>query len=418
MTVSILAGHLKEAIRKALKAVPKPSDQNNLKDMLTLEAGDGAMHVHVRNDTQAARVLASSSLDLGEDRLQVCVNAKNLEKLMTSFDDGATVLIEQTTGGLVLRVGRSKMVLPHLTEQQQLIFNQGSLSGLEVQDILSLDASVLAAALHAVEHAAARKDVRFVLCGVLFDFSRGHLRLRATNGIGMLTFDTSIPVAREHDQIILPIEFAEPLAALLAKEDGEAQLRLVKAPREDEVNALIVETATLSYRSQLVGGRFPAIQLAAERVTAFAKPVTVSTAAFRAALRRLSIIGSAVGQKGVGMQVTGGELRLHLNCDESVEYLPAIGADTDLSGFKADALLEILDRMTAPEIVLQLPATTSARDHLYFGEPDEEGRVLMGLHAQFVLSSKASTEKDKAPGESNVKQFPRKEEAAPKKAVA
>jgi DNA polymerase III sliding clamp (beta) subunit (PCNA family) len=414
MSISISAGALKDAIRKALKAVSVPSEQG-VKGMLTLEAADGCMHVHAREEGQSIRVLASNSIELNCPRMQVGVNAKNLEKLMNSFGDDASVVVEQSSAGLVLKVGRSKMVLPQLTELQQLIFGLGDHLPVGEQ-ILSVKASVLSASLHAVEHAAARNDIRAFLCGVTFDFSGGRLRLRASNGIGLLNCDTGIQVNPGHGQIILPINFAEPLAALLSKEAGDAELRLVKKSEGDEVNALVVETSSLRYRSNLVAARFP--DMNATRVSEFERPIAVGTKALRSALERLSIVGSSMKLKGVAMQIVKGELRLQLDQNDSEEFVPGAGDDTIVVGADAGSLLSMLDRMTAEEVVFQFPAEHSPRHHFYFGEPDEGSRSTYGMLAQYIVADASEADRPDASKSNNVKPFPMKKQGMPEKAAA
>lgn len=376
--IAIRAGLLKEAIRKALKAVPKPSSGVE-KDIMTISADKGSIYVHAADDGQSIRVLVSNELDLGSSLL-VGVNGKNLEKLVTSFDDDVILKIEPDSTGLAIKYGRNKLVLPHLTDRQQAIFECHP-NG-EGEKILTVASRDLAAAIHSVEHAAARQDARIFLCGVLFDFTRGRLRLRSSNGLGMLTYDTPIPVSEEHGQVILPIAFAEPLSNLLAKDEGAVDLRLIKNATGNV--CLVAETSSIVFKAQLIGAKYPALTFGVDAVSEFANPVIFQTDEFRSALNRLQIVGCAVRRKEVSLQVQAGELFIRLIDHESVECIPVQGEDTILTGVRTDVLLALLDRFTSSEVVFQMPSSVKGEPYL-FGEPDQNERVLLGALAQFVI---------------------------------
>lgn len=221
--------------------------------------------------------------------------------------------------------------------------------------------------------ATADDELRPQMNGVYFDLANDYATLVASDGHKLvrnriLSVHTPEPCA-----FILPKKPSMMLKTILPKEQNDAEIRF------DDRNAeIILENYRISCR--LIEGRYPNYNSVIPQDNPFR--VTVDRLSFIAALRRVSVFASASSSL-IKLQLSDNTLTVSAqDLDFSTSAEERIACDYSgmamSIGFNGPFLLEVLNSMTCPEVVLEL-ADPSRAGVIVPAEQDEEEDVIMLL---------------------------------------
>lgn len=221
--------------------------------------------------------------------------------------------------------------------------------------------------------ATADDELRPQMNGVYFDLTPDYATLVASDGHKLvrnriLSVHTAEPCA-----FILPKKPSMMLKSILPKEQNDAEIRF------DDRNAeIILENYRISCR--LIEGRYPNYNSVIPQDNPFR--VTVDRLAFISALRRVSVFAS-VSSSLIKLQLSDNTLIVsaqdldfstsaeeHISCEYS-------GMPMSI-GFNGPFLLEVLNSMACPDVVLEL-ADPSRAGVIVPAEQEEDEDVIMLL---------------------------------------
>ncbi len=214
---------------------------------------------------------------------------------------------------------------------------------------VSIDAAVLNGGLSRALFATADDELRPVMNGVFFDLSEDYITFVASDGHKLVRDRNSSVKASQPASFILPKKPAKTLKDILAKEEGEAEIRF------DDKNAEVkVGSYLLSCR--LIVGRYPNYNSVIPSDNPY--HVTIDREALVGALRRTMVFASTstsliklhlenntltVSTQDIDYSSSAEE---HIMCDYTGNPMSI--------GFKGPFLLDIINSIDSQDIILQL----------------------------------------------------------------
>ena len=197
--------------------------------------------------------------------------------------------------------------------------------------------------------ATAEDELRPIMNGILFDISETDITFVASDGHKLVRFKNSSAKGNEKAALILPKKPANLLKTVLPKETGKVTISF------DENNAQIT-MEHLVVISRLIEGRYPNYNGVIPKDNPFR--ITVDRLVLVNALKRV-VVFSNPGSSLIKLQllpdsifITAQDIDYSTSAEETVACVYE-GEEISI-GFKGTYLIEILNNIPSPEVVLQL----------------------------------------------------------------
>ncbi len=238
---------------------------------------------------------------------------------------------------------------------------------------VTLGAQVLLTGINRALFATADDELRPVMNGIYFDITTENITFVASDGHKLVRNKTFVARGDEKAAFILPKKPASLLKNLLPKEQGDAEVKF------DSRNAMFtLENYTMVCR--LIEGRYPNYN----SVIPQGNPhkATIDRLMLLSALRRVSVFSSQASSliklrlNNNSIQISAQDIDFSTSAEEtlSCQY-----AGNDLSiGFKSTFLIDILNNISAQEVVMEL-ADPSRAGVIIPAEQEENEDLLMLL---------------------------------------
>lgn len=238
---------------------------------------------------------------------------------------------------------------------------------------VTIGASILMNGINRALFATADDELRPVMNGIYFDITTEDFTFVASDGHKLVRNKTYKVHGDEKAAFILPKKPATLLKNLLPKEQGDVQVDF------DDRNAVFT-LENYSMTCRLIEGRYPNYNSVIPQNNPH--KAIIDRVAFICALKRVSVFSSAASSL----------IKLHLD----INRIQISGQDIDFStsaeemlmcqyegnpmsiGFKSTFLIDILNNMSSPEVVLEL-ADPSRAGVVVPAEQEEEEDLLMLL---------------------------------------
>ena len=238
---------------------------------------------------------------------------------------------------------------------------------------VEMDAQVLLGGINRAVFATADDELRPVMNGIYFDIHTDDLTFVASDGHKLVRCKTYSARGAEKAAFILPKKPANLLKNLLPKEQGDVQLKF------NERNAYItMESSRLICR--LIEGRYPNYNSVIPQNNPHR--AIIDRALFISALRRVSVFSS---QSSSLIKLSLSENQMKISAQDidfstsAEETLVCQYAGNPMSiGFKSTFLIDILNNISADEIVIEL-ADPSRAGVIIPVEQEENEDLLMLL---------------------------------------
>ena len=238
---------------------------------------------------------------------------------------------------------------------------------------LTIDANVLLNGISRAIFATAEDEIRPVMNGVFFDITPDSVTFVASDGHKLVRDRSFTTHCEQPASFILPKKPAKTLKDILAKENGDAIVRL------DDRNARVeLENYTLNCR--LIEGRYPNYNSVIPQDNPFR--VSVDRVTLIGALRRVLVFAST-STSLVKLRVDQNDLIVSTQdidfSTSAEEHVLCDYSGTAMSiGFKGPFLVDILNCMSSQEVVLEL-ADPSRAGVIVPAEQEEQEDLLMLL---------------------------------------
>lgn len=243
---------------------------------------------------------------------------------------------------------------------------------------LNLNAKILLGGINRSLFATADDELRPVMNGVFFDIQPDSLTFVATDGRKLIRLRNDSVKSSERASFILPQKPANLLKTLLAKEEGNVQIRF------DE-NSAHVLCESFEMVCRLIEGRYPNYNGVIPKENPY--KVTVDRISFLTALKRVSVFSQATSL--VKLQLNSDEIIIFgQDIDFSIaaeEHIPCSldGPETAI-GFNAVYLIEILSNIGSDDVILELADRTRAG--VIVPAENEENEDLLTLLMPMMLN--------------------------------
>lgn len=245
--------------------------------------------------------------------------------------------------------GRSKFSLNCLPAENYPDFAES-----EFKDQLSINAGKLKKALDKTLFCMANQDVRYYLNGVMVSISNGKLKLAASDGSRLATYEDDIDHSVDMEaSIILPRKGALELSRLL--DDPDAELK-VEFSRDN----IKVFNKNIVFLAKLIDGKYPDFRKAFHQE--FLNPIQIQRQVLKDALTRVAILSNEKF-KGVTFDISSSGLNINTHNpenDEAEEELAIqyMGEPVSIS-FNAQFVLDAVSNLDAEIAVLTIATNTS-----------------------------------------------------------
>ena len=238
---------------------------------------------------------------------------------------------------------------------------------------IELSAESLLSGISRTWFAAAEDELRPIMTGILFDISETDITFVASDGHKLVRFKNLSASGNEKAAFILPKKPANLLKLVLPKETGNVTISF------DENNAYIT-TSNLVIISRLIEGRYPNYNGVIPKDNPF--KITIDRLLFVNALKRVSVFSNP-GSSLIKLQllqnsifISAQDIDFSTSAEETVACIYE-GEEISI-GFKGTYLIEILNNIASPEVVLQLADPSRAGLVLPVeNETDEELLMLL-----------------------------------------
>lgn len=244
---------------------------------------------------------------------------------------------------------------------------------------LALSNETLLSGISRALFATADDELRPVMNGIYFDISAESVTFVASDGHKLVRDRVFSARGDQPAAFILPKKPARLLKDILAKEPGDAEIRF------DERNARVrLENYTLSCR--LIEGRYPNYNSVIPTDNPFR--VTIDRAALVSALRRVLVFASTSTSlvklriDANNTTVSAQDIEFATSAEENI--LCEYSGNPMSIGFKGTFLIDILNSMTAQEVVLEL--ADPSRAGVIVPAEQEEGEDLLMLLMPMMLN--------------------------------
>lgn len=268
----------------------------------------------------------------------VTVPGRKLFDICKSLPEGSVIELMQDGAKLVVKSGRSRFSLATLPATEFPLVDS-----LNVRGSMTVDQQALKALIEQTGFAMAQQDVRYYLNGMLWELNAQEFRVVATDGHRLATSHIALSqgvvqglTGPDATQIILPRKGVLELSRLLQPGDAPAEVSLGD-------NHLKVETASFTFISKLVDGKFPDYQRVLPKNAT--KKVVGERDVLRSALSRAAILSNEK-YRGIRLNLSNDQLQVVANNPEQEEAEEIVSVDyrgESLEiGFNVSYLLDVL----------------------------------------------------------------------------
>ncbi len=292
------------------------------------------------------------SLEAAAEAGQLTAPARKLLDICKALPEGSTLTFTlKDENRLQITSGRSRFSLttlpasdfPGVEESQedfQLEVSQGELRHL----------------IERTAFAMAQQDVRYYLNGMLWEVSKGQLRVVATDGhrLAMSIYKSDAIKSDSRRQLIVPRKGVLELQRLLANDESPVTLVFGK----NHVRAI---TSEFTFTSKLVDGKFPDYERVLPK--GGTKQVDAPREDLRQALARVAILSNEK-YRGVRVILSENQMQVMANNPEQEEAEETVavsykGAGLEI-GFNVSYLLDVTGVLTGEQVRLTLSDSNSS----------------------------------------------------------
>ena len=359
------------ALSSHLQAVSRVINSKNalpILDCFLFDLQDGTLSV-TASDSETTMV---TSLEVNESDAdgRFAVTAKTLldalkeipeQPLAFDINIGTLEINVQYQNGKYSLMGQSADEFPQLTQLGD--------NAVRVE----IDAEVLLNGINRSVFATADDELRPVMNGIYFDITTDDITMVASDGHKLVRCKTFAAHGNERAAFILPKKPANLMKNLLAREQGTVTIEF------DERNAVFTLE---NYRMvcRLIEGRYPNYNSVIPQNNSY--QVTVDRQSLIGALRRVSIFSSQASSL-IKLRLSNNQITISaqdIDFSTSAEETQTCQYDgNDMSiGFKSTFLLDILNNISAEEVVIEL-ADPSRAGVIIPVEQEEKEDLLMLL---------------------------------------
>lgn len=358
-----LSGHL-----QAVSRVINSKNALPILDCFLFDLQEGTLSV-TASDSETTMV---TSLEVNESDAdgRFAVTAKTLldalkeipeQPLAFDINIGTLEINVQYQNGKYSLMGQSADEFPQLTQLGD--------NAVRVE----IDAEVLLNGINRSVFATADDELRPVMNGIYFDITTDDITMVASDGHKLVRCKTFAAHGNERAAFILPKKPANLMKNLLAREQGTVTIEF------DERNAVFTLE---NYRMvcRLIEGRYPNYNSVIPQNNPY--KVTVDRQSLIGALRRVSIFSSQASSL-IKLRLSNNQITISaqdIDFSTSAEETQTCQYDgNDMSiGFKSTFLLDILNNISAEEVVIEL-ADPSRAGVIIPVEQEEKEDLLMLL---------------------------------------
>ena len=359
------------ALSSHLQAVSRVINSKNalpILDCFLFDLQDGTLSV-TASDSETTMV---TSLEVNESDAdgRFAVTAKTLldalkeipeQPLAFDINIGTLEINVQYQNGKYSLMGQSADEFPQLTQLGD--------NAVRVE----IDAEVLLNGINRSVFATADDELRPVMNGIYFDITTDDITMVASDGHKLVRCKTFAAHGNERAAFILPKKPANLMKNLLAREQGTVMIEF------DERNAVFTLE---NYRMvcRLIAGSYPNYNSVIPQNNPY--KVTVDRQSLIGALRRVSIFSSQASSL-IKLRLSNNQITISaqdIDFSTSAEETQTCQYDgNDMSiGFKSTFLLDILNNISAEEVVIEL-ADPSRAGVIIPVEQEEKEDLLMLL---------------------------------------
>lgn len=345
MKLAIGRNELLKAVQSVIGAAASGKTSLQVLTFLHVQS-DGAEIIFTATDLETTLM---TRLDHVSEPFTTLLPAKRLYEVLRAFPDGSVVGLEEKDGKTTIKCGRSRFVLGTLDPMDFPIQQD-----VTPEHTLTMDQDLLRSLLDISDYAAAVKDVRYFLNGVLLEMSDGFTAV-ATDGhrLAKARAEIRVPTDIEHPvQVIIPSNAMTELKKLLNDED-ECELSFMP-------NQFRVDFENATFITKLIDGKFPDYHRVIPKDSPIRIPVKRTD--FIDALNRVRLV---IDDKSTGIELVFVNNTLTLNAGYGEEKADEV-LDVEYSGdefhigFNHKYLLEALRVMQSENVLLKFTDAQSS----------------------------------------------------------
>ena len=343
-------------------------------DCFLFDLQDGTLSVTV-SDSETTMQTAVEVNDSNEDGRFAIVAKTLLDALKEIPEQPLTFDINMNTLEITVLYQNGKYSLMGQNADE---FPQAAMLGDNAVKV-ELEAQVLLNGINRAFFATADDELRPVMNGIYFDITTDDITMVASDGHKLVRCKTMQSKGNERAAFILPKKPAMLMKGLLPKEAGQVTIEF------DERNAMFtLENYQMVCR--LIEGRYPNYNSVIPQNNP--NKVTVDRQLMLGALRRVSIFSSQASSliklrlQDDNMVVSAQDIDFSTSAEEtlSCQYT---GSPMSI-GFKSTFLIDILNNISANEVVIEL--TDPSRAGVILPVEQEEGEDLLMLLMPMMLN--------------------------------
>ena len=365
------------ALSSHLQAISRVINSKNalpILDCFLFDLQDGTLSVTV-SDSETTMQTAVEVNDSNEDGRFAIVAKTLLDALKEIPEQPLTFDINMNTLEITVLYQNGKYSLMGQNADE---FPQAAMLGDNAVKV-ELEAQVLLNGINRAFFATADDELRPVMNGIYFDITTDDITMVASDGHKLVRCKTMQSKGNERAAFILPKKPAMLMKGLLPKETGQVTIEF------DERNAMFtLENYQMVCR--LIEGRYPNYNSVIPQNNP--NNVTVDRQLMLGALRRVSIFSSQASSliklrlQDDNMVVSAQDIDFSTSAEEtlSCQYT---GSPMSI-GFKSTFLIDILNNISANEVVIEL--TDPSRAGVILPVEQEEGEDLLMLLMPMMLN--------------------------------
>lgn len=276
MKFTISRDQLLPSLQQIVSVIEKRQTMPILSNVL-IETEAGKL-VLIGTDTEI-QIVSNLAIDSIEEQGAITVPARKLLDICRSLPGGAEIKFEISDNKAKLTSGRSRFSLSTLPAENYPEFTE---SEFEYQFLLN--AGKFKNALDKTVFCMANQDVRYYLNGLLLHISNSKMKMVASDGHRLSSFEDDIGQATGYEaRIIIPRKAVQELGRLL--DDPEAELNI-----QFSSNHLKIYYKDVVFTTKLVDAKFPDFSKAFNQP--FMTPLMIQKTQLRDALARVAILSN------------------------------------------------------------------------------------------------------------------------------
>ncbi len=303
-------------------------------------------------DTEVELVARIDILEGDIEPGDITVPARKLVDICKSLPDGVDISFQLDADHLIVRSGRSRFTLSTLPAR-----DFPSLQDEVTGRSFSMGQSDLRHLIERTSFAMAQQDVRYYLNGMMWELTKEHFRVVATDGhrLALCTLITALPDI-EPTQVIVPRKGVIELAKLLSGGDTDEVGIVIGS------NHIRATTSEFSFTSKLVDGKFPEYQRVLPQ--GIDKAIVGVRQELKEGFSRAAILSNEK-YRGVRLRIDQENLEILANNpeQEKAEEYVAIqynGKEPLEIGFNVSYLLDVLNALDSEQVQMSLAGTNSS----------------------------------------------------------